>query len=92
MAIRFPSVLSNAKQILTKNQQVVPKGHVPVYVGEQADKKRHLVPLSYLSHPVFQDLLQRAEEEFGFNHPMGALTIPCTEEMFFNLTSELRCL
>ncbi|KMT01091.1 hypothetical protein BVRB_9g223460 [Beta vulgaris subsp. vulgaris] len=91
MAIRFPSVLSTAKQILTKNQQVVPKRHVPVYVGEQADKKRHVVPLSYLSHPVFQDLLQRAEEEFGFNHPMGALTIPCTEEMFFNLTSELRC-
>ncbi|KAL2925009.1 Auxin-responsive protein SAUR50 [Bienertia sinuspersici] len=59
------------KQMLTKNQQVVPKGHVPVYVGEQADKKkRYVVPLSYLSHPTFQVLLQRAEEQFGFNHPM----------------------
>ncbi|XP_021738423.1 auxin-responsive protein SAUR21-like [Chenopodium quinoa] len=91
MAIRFPSVLSNTKQICTKNQQVVPKGYVPVYVGEQADKKRFVVPLSYLSHPVFQDLLQRAEEEYGFNHPMGALTIPCSEDTFFTLTSELRC-
>ncbi|KMT01093.1 hypothetical protein BVRB_9g223480 [Beta vulgaris subsp. vulgaris] len=91
MAIRFPSVLSTAKQILTKNQQVVPKGYVPVYVGEQAEKKRYVVPLSYLSHPTFQNLLQRAEEEFGFNHPMGCLTIPCTTETFFQLTSELKC-
>ncbi|CAO2814911.1 unnamed protein product [Amaranthus hypochondriacus] len=91
MAIRLPSVLSKTKQGLTKNQQAVPKGHIPVYVGEQADKKRYVVPISYLSQPVFQDLLQRAEEEFGFNHPMGALTIPCNEETFFNLTSELRC-
>ncbi|KNA20090.1 hypothetical protein SOVF_055600 [Spinacia oleracea] len=89
MAIRFPSVLAAAKQMLAKNQQVVPKGHIPVYVGEQAQKKKYVVPLSYLSHPVFQDLLQRAEEEFGFNHPMGALTIPCTEQTFFSLTSEL---
>ncbi|KAL2928329.1 Auxin-responsive protein SAUR15 [Bienertia sinuspersici] len=91
MAIRFPSVLSNAKQLRTKNQQVVTKGHIPVYVGEQANQMtRYVVPLSYLSYPVFQDLLQRAEE-FGFNHSMGALTIPCTEELFFNLISELKC-
>ncbi|KAL2925019.1 Auxin-responsive protein SAUR21 [Bienertia sinuspersici] len=49
----IPFVLSSAKQILTKNQQVVPKGYIPIYVGEQADKKRYVVPLSYLSHPVF---------------------------------------
>ncbi|XP_057545716.1 auxin-responsive protein SAUR21-like [Amaranthus tricolor] len=91
MAIRFSIILSNAKQILAKSQQVVPKGHIPVYVGEQADKKRYVVPLTFLSHPTFQELLQRAEEEFGFNHPLGGLTIPCSEEMFFGLTSELKC-
>ncbi|CAO2814917.1 unnamed protein product [Amaranthus hypochondriacus] len=91
MAIRFTSVVANAKQMITKNQQVVPKGYVPVYVGEQTDKKRYVVPLSFLSRPAFQELLQRAEDEFGFNHPMGALTIPCTEQTFFNLTSKLRC-
>ncbi|KNA20086.1 hypothetical protein SOVF_055560 [Spinacia oleracea] len=85
MAIRFPSVLSNARQILARNQKVVPKGHITVYVG---DKKRYMVPLSYLSHPEFQDLLQQAEEEFGFNHPIGGLTIPCSEETFFSITSE----
>ncbi|KAM4099152.1 hypothetical protein ACJW30_07G134100 [Castanea mollissima] len=28
-------------------------------------------------------------EEFGFNHPMGGLTIPCKEDAFTNLTSQL---
>lgn len=51
--------------------------------------KRYVVPLSYLSHPSFQELLRHAEEEFGFNHPMGGLTIPCKEEAFINVTSEL---
>ncbi|KAF6139151.1 hypothetical protein GIB67_002413 [Kingdonia uniflora] len=53
----------------------VPKGHLAVYVGENK-KKRAVVPLSYLKHPSFQDLLSRVEEEFGFNHSIGGLTIP----------------
>uniref|UniRef100_A0A2N9IRE7 Uncharacterized protein n=1 Tax=Fagus sylvatica TaxID=28930 RepID=A0A2N9IRE7_FAGSY len=66
----------------------VPKGHFAVYVGE-THKKRFVIPISYLNHPLFQDLLNRAEEEFGFDHPMGALTIPCSEEYFITLTSSL---
>ncbi|XP_039158429.1 auxin-responsive protein SAUR68 [Eucalyptus grandis] len=62
----------------------VPKGHFPVYVGEN-QKKRFIVPLSYLSQPSFQDLLSQAEEEFGFDHPMGGLTIPCNKEVFLSL-------
>lgn len=84
----------NAKQIcklqslLSKNQSNVPKGHVAVYVGE-IQKKRFVVPVTYLNHPSFQALLLRAEEEFGFNHPMGGLTIPCREEAFLDLTSRI---
>ncbi|KAJ4964546.1 hypothetical protein NE237_016395 [Protea cynaroides] len=66
----------------------VPKGHLAVYVGE-IQKKRFVVPVSYLNHPSFQDLLSQAEEEFGFDHPMGALTIPCKEDAFVDLTSRL---
>ncbi|KAM7264704.1 hypothetical protein ACFE04_002387 [Oxalis oulophora] len=54
----------------------VPKGHFVVYVGE--NRTRHIVPISLLSYPEFQCLLQRAEEEFGFDHDMG-LTIPCED-------------
>ena len=64
----------------------VPKGYFAVYVGEVL-KKRLLVPISYLKNPSFQNLLTQAEEEFGFYHPMGGLTIPCTEEAFIDLTS-----
>ncbi|XP_047328901.1 auxin-responsive protein SAUR24-like [Impatiens glandulifera] len=95
MGIRFPSmILSQAKKILklqpsqTGNQSDVPKGHLAVYVGE-IQKKRFIVPISYLNHPSFQALLLRTEEEFGFNHPMGGLTIPCKEETFIDLTSRL---
>ncbi|WZY86400.1 hypothetical protein YC2023_032784 [Brassica napus] len=49
------------------------------------NKKRFVVPISYLNHPSFQGLLNRAEEEFGFNHPIGGLTIPCREETFVGL-------
>ncbi|XP_060168533.1 protein SMALL AUXIN UP-REGULATED RNA 12-like [Lycium barbarum] len=65
----------------------VPKGHFAVYVGE--NRTRFIVPISFLTHPEFQCLLQRAEEEFGFNHDMG-ITIPCEEAVFRSLTSMLR--
>ncbi|KAK5793949.1 hypothetical protein PVK06_035130 [Gossypium arboreum] len=48
------------------------------YVGE-SNKKRFVIPIAYLNHPLFQDLLNKDEEEFGFNHPMGGLTIPYSE-------------
>lgn len=94
MGIRLPSMILNAKQILKKrsgvsrNQPDVPKGHIAFYVGE-LQMKRFVVPISYLNHPLFIGLLKQAEEEFGFNHPMGGLTIPCKEDAFVDLTSRL---
>ena len=64
----------------------MPKGHLAVYVGEY-EKKRFVIPVSYLNHSSFQDLLCQAEEEYGFEHPMGGLTIPCSEDLFIDLTS-----
>ncbi|XP_050233068.1 auxin-responsive protein SAUR19-like [Mercurialis annua] len=85
-----------AKQILRRSTSKassthsnVPKGFLAVYIGE-TEKKRFLVPVSYLNQPAFQDLLSKAEEQFGFAHPMGGLTIPCREETFINVTSSLR--
>ncbi|KDP46721.1 hypothetical protein JCGZ_06509 [Jatropha curcas] len=65
----------------------VPKGHFAVYVGE--NRSRYIVPISWLDHPEFQSLLQRAAEEFGFKHDMG-LTIPCEEVVFQSLTATIR--
>ena len=94
MGIGLPSVV-HAKQILklqlllSRNRAEVPKGHFAVYVGE-VEKKRYVVPISYLNHPSFRSLLCQAEEEFGFNHPMGGLTIPCKEHAFLDLASRLQ--
>jgi SAUR family protein len=63
----------------------VPKGYLAVYVGEKM--KRFVIPMSYLNQPSFQDLLSQVEEEFGYDHPMGGLTIPCTEGVFLHITS-----
>ena len=51
-----------------------------------------MVPISYLKSPSFQNLLIQVEEEFGFDHPMGGLTIPCTEEAFIDFTRSLNSL
>ncbi|MCD7467132.1 hypothetical protein HAX54_004406 [Datura stramonium] len=72
MAIRVPRIIKKSSTSLD-----VPKGHFAVYVGEK-QKKRFVIPISYLSQPSFQDLLSQAEEEFGFNHPMGGVTFPCS--------------
>ncbi|VFQ85876.1 unnamed protein product [Cuscuta campestris] len=72
----------------TNRESEVPKGHFAVYVGE-GEKKRFVLPITYLKHHSFQELLCQAEEEFGFDHPMGGLTIPCPEETFVNIISSL---
>ncbi|XP_059647540.1 auxin-induced protein X15-like [Cornus florida] len=92
MGIRLPGIF-HAKQAIrrvlsTPVAKDVPKGHFSVYVGE-TEKKRFVIPISYLKHPSFQNLLSQAEEEFGFDHPMGGLTIPCREETFIDLTCSL---
>ncbi|KAL3613994.1 hypothetical protein CASFOL_042068 [Castilleja foliolosa] len=66
----------------------VPKGHFAVYVGLN-EKKRFVIPVSFLNHSSFQELLFQAEEEYGFDHPMGGLTIPCSEDLFIDIASRL---
>ncbi|VFQ86620.1 unnamed protein product [Cuscuta campestris] len=72
----------------TNRESEIPKGHLAVYVGD--NKKRFVIPISYLKDHSFQDLLSQAEEEFGFDHPMGGLTIPCVEETFLDIISSMR--
>jgi SAUR family protein len=59
----------------------VPRGHLAVYVGE--GRKRLVIPTACLSHPAFVTMLKRVEDEFGFDHRCGGLTIPCADERDF---------
>ncbi|PRQ18891.1 putative small auxin-up RNA [Rosa chinensis] len=46
------------------------------------------IPKGYFAVYV-GNLLSQAEEEFGYHHPMGGITIPCSEDTFIDLTSRL---
>lgn len=54
----------------------VKEGHFSVIAVNGDEPKKFVVPLSYLTHPTFLRLLERAAEEYGFDHE-GALKIPC---------------
>lgn len=55
----------------------VPKGFVAVYVGdEQEEQMRCVIPVLYFNHPLFHNLLQEAEQAYGF-HQKGVFRIPC---------------
>ncbi|KAE8669962.1 Auxin-induced protein X10A [Hibiscus syriacus] len=80
MSIRLPRIAHIA------SSKKVPKGYFAVYVGE--NQKRFVIPVSFLNQPSFQDLLGMSEE-FGYSHPTGGLTIPCNEDLFVDVTSQL---
>ncbi|VFQ65865.1 unnamed protein product [Cuscuta campestris] len=96
--IRLQAIAGHARHVFllgsrksSSEAAAVPKGHMAVYVGGRTEekKRRYVVPIWYLKHPLFQRLLRLAEEEYGFDHPMGGLTIPCTQSAFSTVTSAI---
>ncbi|XP_029127136.1 auxin-induced protein 15A-like [Cajanus cajan] len=89
MGFRLPGIRRSSFAVTKAASKAVevPKGYLAVYVGEKM--KRFVIPVSYLNQPLFQELLSQVEEEFGYDHPMGGLTIPCWEDAFFDLISRL---
>ncbi|XP_073365743.1 auxin-responsive protein SAUR23-like [Aegilops tauschii subsp. strangulata] len=76
---------SRAAASVRPNKDVlVPAGHVAVCVRGRGDgessSRRFVVPVAQLSHPAFWELLQQAEEEYGFPSAPGPLALPCDED------------
>ncbi|CAJ1976742.1 unnamed protein product [Sphenostylis stenocarpa] len=69
-------------QMLPKGIFQIQKGHLVVYVGD--DCKRFVIKVGTLSHPLFQALLEHAEEVFGFSNG-SKLHIPCSENIFLHV-------
>jgi SAUR family protein len=74
------------KKVELEGRSRAPKGHFVVYVGNEM--KRFVVPTSYLNSPIFQQLLDKAAEEFGFDNQNG-IVLPCDESTFNRLTAFL---
>ncbi|BAT96052.1 hypothetical protein LR48_Vigan277s001300 [Vigna angularis] len=67
---------------------VTPTGFLALYVGDE--RQRYVVPTSYLSHPLFKMLLEKAYNEFGFAQRNG-LVVPCTASTFQEVVNAIEC-
>ncbi|WVZ04110.1 hypothetical protein V8G54_024916 [Vigna mungo] len=57
-----------------------PKGQFVVYVGEQLT--RFTLPLSCLKNPIFQQLLKKSAEEYGYSNSRGIVLPAFVEKVF----------
>ncbi|KAG9140852.1 hypothetical protein Leryth_010404 [Lithospermum erythrorhizon] len=56
-----------------------PPGSLAVYVGQE--RLRFVIPTRFLNLPIFLELLNQAEEEFGYQIS-GGLVLPCEVGFF----------
>ncbi|XAR71591.1 hypothetical protein NMG60_11017942 [Bertholletia excelsa] len=59
----------------------IPKGYMAVTVGQGEEQQKFFIPVMYINHPLFMELLKEAEEEYGFDQK-GPINIPCHVEEF----------
>ena len=67
-----------------KELKDIPKGCLAILVGQGEEQHRFVIPVIYINHPLFMELLKEAEEEYGFDQK-GPITIPCHVEEFRNV-------
>nr|XP_043622552.1 protein SMALL AUXIN UP-REGULATED RNA 10-like [Erigeron canadensis] len=70
----------------SENHRIPSAGTLAVYIGPE--RRRFIIPTRFLNLPVFVSLLNKAEEEFGFQSP-GGLVIPCDVSFFKKLIKVL---
>ncbi|KAL6606018.1 hypothetical protein ACP70R_041671 [Stipagrostis hirtigluma subsp. patula] len=74
------SPVSSSSPMTPEPPSDVPRGCCAVYVG--AERRRFVIPTAYLDMAVFGRLLEKAEEEFGFDYRGAGIIIPCDTEAF----------
>ncbi|XP_010549559.1 PREDICTED: auxin-responsive protein SAUR66, partial [Tarenaya hassleriana] len=61
------------KRIASARSSTVERGCFVVYTS---DKRRFVLPITYLTESIFQELLKMSEDEFGLPGN-GPITLPC---------------
>ena len=78
--LRRPSNMTNIDTSCKKKSlSRTPRGYLALYVGEE--RRRFLLKANMINHPLFAILLEKANEEFGFDQE-GAIRIPCDIAFF----------
>ncbi|XXG60893.1 hypothetical protein AAC387_Pa04g2691 [Persea americana] len=70
-----------------KKKTKVKKGSLAVRVGlegEEGGFQKFVIPISYLHHPLFKRLLEKAQDLYGF-HTTGPLKLPCSVDDFLHV-------
>ncbi|KAL8519584.1 hypothetical protein ACS0TY_010501 [Phlomoides rotata] len=80
----FPQILFHHHGGGRREARGIPKGSVAITVGQGADQQRFIIPVCYVNHPLFSQLLNEAEQEYGFDQK-GPINIPCDVEEFFHV-------
>lgn len=88
------AAISNSGQLQMKEVKMrmkVKKGWLAVRVGGEDEDggsdqndQRFTMPISHLSPPQFSNLLEQAQEIYGF-HGAGPLRLPCSVDYFLQL-------
>ncbi|KAL2984918.1 hypothetical protein AAZX31_12G118900 [Glycine max] len=83
MGFRLPGIRKAlfAANLASSKAVDTPKGHLAVYVA--------VCDSFIILEPIFIPGLVESSEEFGYDHSMGGLTIPCSEDVFQCVTSYL---
>ncbi|KAI3462398.1 hypothetical protein Pfo_019061 [Paulownia fortunei] len=73
------------ESIMQENKKMkVKKGWLAVRVGLEEEFQRFTIPISYLYHPLFKTLLDKAHEAYGYD-AVRPLKIPCSVDDFHHL-------
>ncbi|KAL0408471.1 UNVERIFIED_CONTAM: Auxin-responsive protein SAUR32 [Sesamum radiatum] len=73
-------------EIGKKWRRVAPEGCFSIYVGPQ--KQRFVIKTEYVNHPLFRDLLEEAESEYGYRSE-GPLLLPCGVDRFLGVLHQM---
>ncbi|OIS98963.1 auxin-responsive protein saur32, partial [Nicotiana attenuata] len=91
--LHLPHISSGVRRILNyihfhhhEKQELkdIPERCLAVKVGQEKEQQRFIIPVDYINHPLFVQLLAEAEEEYGFDHD-GPINIPCPVEEFLRV-------
>nr|GMC78299.1 auxin-responsive protein SAUR50-like [Ipomoea batatas] len=73
MAIRVPSVTHSSRILRKFSSRDIPKGHLAVYVGQDDQKKRYVIPISYYEPPLVSRLVESSRGRVRFQSFHGWL-------------------